>query len=76
MKRFSASLEEGIDITLWQLSRKVELGGEEKDEFGLKSTAVTVKLHRRGDLYVQAVLAFTLRGGYLSKAIGRHRGEW
>uniref|UniRef100_A0A7S1D3X9 Uncharacterized protein n=1 Tax=Cyclophora tenuis TaxID=216820 RepID=A0A7S1D3X9_CYCTE len=75
MKRFSASLEEGIDITLWQLSRKVELGGDEKDEFGLKSTAVTVKLHRRGDLYVQAVLAFTLRGGYLSKAIGRHRAD-
>ena len=75
MKRFNALLEEGIDVTMWQLSRKVELGGEEKDEFGLKSTAVTVRLHRRGELFVQAVLAFTLRGGYISKAIGRHRAD-
>ena len=74
-KRFVPSLEEGIEVTLWQLSRKIELGGEEKDEFGLKSTAVAVKLHKRGDMYVQAVLAFTLRGGYLTKAIGRHRGK-
>lgn len=75
MKRFNSSLEEGIDVTMWQLSRKVELGGQERDEFGLKSTSVTVKMHRRGDLYVQAVLNFTLRGGYISKAIGRHRAD-
>jgi hypothetical protein len=75
MKRFRGMLEEGIDVTIWQLSRKVELGGEEKDEFGLKSTAVTVKMHRRGDLHVQAILTFALRGGYISKAIGRHRAD-
>lgn len=75
LKRFAGMIEEGIDVTMWQLSRKVELGGEEKDEFGLKSTAVTVRLHRRGELFVQAVLAFTLRGGYISKAIGRHRAD-
>ena len=75
LKRFTGMIEEGIDVTMWQLSRKVELGGEEKDEFGLKSTAVTVRLHRRGELFVQAVLAFTLRGGYISKAIGRHRAD-
>mmetsp|Transcript_27750 Transcript_27750/g.40963 ORF Transcript_27750/g.40963 Transcript_27750/m.40963 type:complete len:1607 (-) Transcript_27750:96-4916(-) len=75
MKRFNSMLEEGIDVTVWQLSRKIELGGDEKDEFGLKSTAVTVKMHRRGDLYVQAVLNFSLRGGYISKAIGRHRAD-
>mmetsp|Transcript_13441 Transcript_13441/g.31236 ORF Transcript_13441/g.31236 Transcript_13441/m.31236 type:complete len:294 (+) Transcript_13441:107-988(+) len=74
MKRFNSMLEEGIEVTMWQLSRRVELGGQEKDEFGLKSTAVTVKMHRRGDLFVQAVLTFSLRGGYLSKAIGR-RGD-
>lgn len=75
MQRFNSMLEEGIDVTMWQLSRKIELGGDEKDEFGLKSTAVTVKMHRRGDLYVQAVLNFSLRGGYISKAIGRHRAD-
>jgi len=75
MKRFGSMLEEGIDVTMWQLSRKIELGGSEKDEFGLKSTAVTVKMHKRGDMYVQAVLNFALRGGYISKAIGRHRSS-
>jgi len=75
MKRFNSMLEEGIDVTMWQLSRKIELGGSEKDEFGLKSTAVTVKMHKRGDMYVQAVLNFALRGGYISKAIGRHRSS-
>eukprot|EP00545_Synedropsis_sp_CCMP1620_P000127 CAMPEP_0119012202 /NCGR_PEP_ID=MMETSP1176-20130426/6142_1 /TAXON_ID=265551 /ORGANISM="Synedropsis recta cf, Strain CCMP1620" /LENGTH=1668 /DNA_ID=CAMNT_0006965121 /DNA_START=239 /DNA_END=5245 /DNA_ORIENTATION=+ len=75
MKRFGGQLEEGLDVTMWQLSRKIELGGEEIDEFGLKSTSVTVKMHRRGDLYVQAVLTFALRGGYISKAIGRHRAD-
>mmetsp|Transcript_13456 Transcript_13456/g.19394 ORF Transcript_13456/g.19394 Transcript_13456/m.19394 type:complete len:521 (-) Transcript_13456:463-2025(-) len=75
MKRFSGMLEEGIDVTMWQLSRKVELGGQEKDEFGLKSTAVSVQLMKRGDLYVQSQLNFTLRGGYLSKAIGRRKAD-
>jgi hypothetical protein len=75
LKRFANMLEEGIDVTMWQLHRSVELSGEETDEFGLVSTPVTIKLHRRGKLFVQAVLAFSLRGGYLSKAIGRHRGE-
>jgi len=75
MKRFANILEEGIDVTMWQLSRSAELSGAERDDFGLKSTAVTVKLHRRGKMYVQAVLTFSLRGGYLSKAIGRHRAD-
>jgi hypothetical protein len=48
-------------------------GGETTDEFALKSSNVTMKLHRRGELYVQAVMNFMLRGGYLSKAMGRNR---
>lgn len=72
MKQYGHALEEGVDVVMWQLNR-----GEEKDapaEFPLKASHVTLKLQKKGDLIVQAVLNFTLRGGYLSKAIGRNRG--
>lgn len=61
-----------MDVMMWQLNR-----GEEKTspaEFPLKATHVTVKMQKKGDMLVQAVLNFTVRGGYLSKAIGRNRG--
>lgn len=66
------TLEEGVDVVMWQLNR-----GEDKDapaEFPLKASHVTIKLQKKGDMLVQAVLSFALRGGYLSKAIGRNRG--
>jgi hypothetical protein len=72
MKHFVHNLEEGVDIVMWQLNRS-----EDKDapaEFPLKASHVTVKMQRKGDLHVQSVLQFSLRGGYLSKAIGRNRG--
>lgn len=75
MKKFMHQLEEGVDVTMWQLNRNNPdmSGGDETDEFALKASNVTCKVHRRGDLFVQAVLTFMLRGGYLSKAIGRNR---
>lgn len=72
MKKFMHLLEEGVDVVMWQLNQ----GGPDSqsaDEFALKSSNVTMKLHRRGDLFVQSVLTFMLRGGYLSKAMGRNR---
>lgn len=57
---------------MWQLNR-----GEDKDapaEFPVKASHVTLKMQKKGDMLVQAVINFTLRGGYLSKAIGRNRG--
>ena len=75
--RFAKILDDGIDLTMWQLNHNAGLGPEEaSDEFVLKSTAVHVKLHRRGELLVQAVLAFSTRGGYLSKALGRKKGKF
>jgi hypothetical protein len=75
MKKFNSLLEEGVEVVMWQLNRgSPDIAGETAtDEFALKSSNVTMKMHRRGDLYVQAVLNFMLRGGYLSKAIGRNR---
>merc|ERR1712232_44969 len=72
LKKYVQSLEEGVDVVMWQLNRS-----EDKDasaEFPLKASNVTVKMHRNGDLLVQSVIEFVLRGGYLSKAIGRNRG--
>uniref|UniRef100_A0A7S2H2U5 Uncharacterized protein n=1 Tax=Helicotheca tamesis TaxID=374047 RepID=A0A7S2H2U5_9STRA len=70
IKKFYPTLEEGIDVTLWQLNRQADVG-KSADDFAMKSTPVTLKLHRRGDLLVQAMLTFNTVGGYLSKALGR-----
>mmetsp|Transcript_6672 Transcript_6672/g.19028 ORF Transcript_6672/g.19028 Transcript_6672/m.19028 type:complete len:1577 (+) Transcript_6672:249-4979(+) len=72
LKQYNHLLEEGIEVVMWQLNR-----GEAKDapaEFPLKASHVTMKMQKKGDMMVQAVLNFTVRGGYLSKAIGRNRG--
>jgi hypothetical protein len=72
MRGFVHGLEDGVDVTMWQMNRS-----EEKDspaEFALKASHVTVKIQKKGELWVQGVVNFTLRGGYLSKAIGRGRG--
>eukprot|EP00529_Nitzschia_sp_RCC80_P006562 CAMPEP_0113451262 /NCGR_PEP_ID=MMETSP0014_2-20120614/6248_1 /TAXON_ID=2857 /ORGANISM="Nitzschia sp." /LENGTH=1572 /DNA_ID=CAMNT_0000342613 /DNA_START=332 /DNA_END=5050 /DNA_ORIENTATION=- /assembly_acc=CAM_ASM_000159 len=72
MKGFVHSLEEGVDVMMWQMNRSEDKGAPA--EFALKASHVTVRLQRKGDLLVQSVVNFTLRGGYLSKAIGRNRG--
>jgi len=69
MKRFYSNMEEGVDVVMWQLNKITE--GEKKDDFPLKASPINLKLHRRGELLVQAVITFSTRGGYLSKALGR-----
>jgi hypothetical protein len=54
---------------MWQLNKITE--GEKKDDFPLRAAPINLKLHRRGELLVQAVITFSTRGGYLSKALGR-----
>mmetsp|Transcript_26395 Transcript_26395/g.61993 ORF Transcript_26395/g.61993 Transcript_26395/m.61993 type:complete len:468 (-) Transcript_26395:1166-2569(-) len=72
MKGFVHSLEDGVDVTMWQMNRSEEKNSPA--EFALKSSHVTVRVQRKGDLWVQGMVNFTMRGGYLSKAIGRNRG--
>jgi len=69
VKKFYPLLEEGVDATMWQLNKRAEASHSE--EFTLKASSMTLKLHRRGDLLVQTVLTFNATGGYLSKALGR-----
>ena len=77
VKKFYAVLEEGIDVTLWQLNKSTDIGvdGPSGEDFAVKSSSMTLKLHRRGDLLVQTVLTFNSTGGYLSKALGRRRDK-
>ena len=77
MKKFYAVLEEGVDVTLWQLNKSTDIGMDSQggEEFAVKSSSMTLKLHRRGDLLVQTVLTFNSTGGYLSKALGRRRDK-
>mmetsp|Transcript_9012 Transcript_9012/g.13072 ORF Transcript_9012/g.13072 Transcript_9012/m.13072 type:complete len:1706 (-) Transcript_9012:256-5373(-) len=75
MKRFNHNMDEGIDITVWQLNRNTEMEHQAKskgsDEWTIRSTPVILKLVKRGDMLVQSILTFNSRGGYLSKALGR-----
>ena len=68
-------MEEGIDVTVWQLNKTSEVGGSAGEEFVIKSSTMTLKLHRRGEMLVQTVLTFNSTGGYLSKALGRRRDK-
>lgn len=77
VKRFYPLLEEGVDVTVWQMNKSADIGigGPGGEEFAVKSSSMTLKLHRRGDLLVQTVLTFNSTGGYLSKALGRRRDK-
>ena len=75
LKKYTHMLEDGFEVVMWQLNRGEgeTAGAEASEEFALKNSNVTLQLHRRGDMFVQSVLTFVLKGGYLSKAIGRNR---
>jgi hypothetical protein len=78
VRKFYPLLEEGMEVTVWQLNTSTEVGVDTAagDDFVTKSSTMTLKLHRKGDLLVQSVLTFNSTGGYLSKALGRHRSEY
>ena len=75
LKKFANLLEQGIEVTMWQMNRNAEFGVDAKDDFALKGTQVQLKLQKRGEFLVQAALTFSMKGGYLSKAISRRRGK-
>ena len=74
MRKFTSLLEQGIEVTMWQLNRNSDFAAQIKDDFTLKGTQIQVKLQRRGEYLVQGALSFNTKGGYLSKAINRRRG--
>ena len=77
VRRFYPLLEEGMEVTVWQLSPSSDIGVDASalDAFVTKSSTMTLKLQRKGDLLVQSVLTFNSTGGYLSKALGRNRNN-
>ena len=78
LKKNANVLEQGIEVTMWQMIRTVEFGSESKDEdhFTLQGSQVYLKLDRRGEFLAQAALTFSMKGGYSQKASNRQSGEW
>jgi len=72
LKNLYSTLEHGAEVAMWQLNKHSDLN-EANDEFSLKNTQVRIGLEQRGGFLVQAVLTFTMTGGYLSKAMNRRR---
>jgi len=70
--KFSSMLEHGIEVSMWQLNRNADFGSS-SDDFPLKGSPMHIKLARRGDMLVQASLVFSMKGGYLSKALSRRK---
>jgi len=70
MKKFYTMLEEGVEAVVWQLNRNTE-GKELKDDFVLKSSPIALKLLKKENSLRQAVLTFSMRGGFINKALGR-----
>lgn len=74
LRKFAVSLEQGIEVTMWQLNRNSEFGAQTKDDFTQMGTQIQVKFQRGGEFLVQGALIFNEKGGYLSKALSRRRG--
>lgn len=75
LKKFATILDQGIEVTMWQMNRNVEFGADSQEDFTLKGTSVQLKLQRRGEFLVQAALTFSMKGGYLQKALNRRKGK-
>jgi len=71
MKKFYSAFEEGIEVTMWQYNR-TEFS--EIEEFPVKGVPIQLQFRRHGELLVQAILAFKMKGGYFSNALSRHKG--
>lgn len=71
MKKFYSAFEEGIEVTMWQYHR-TEFNDQE--EFPVKGVPIQLQFRRHGELLVQAILAFKMKGGYFSNALSRHKG--
>ena len=67
-------MEQGIEVTMWQLNRNTDFAAETKNDFTMKGSQIQVKLQRRGEFLVQGALTFNEKGGYLTKALSRRRG--
>lgn len=73
LRKFGAVVEQGFEVSMWQLNKNVDLSPDNGDEFTVKGSSVQVQLHRNGDFLVQAALTFTMKGGYFAKALNRRR---
>lgn len=74
MNKFASTLEQGVEVTMWQLNNTSDSGVAVVDDFTLKGTQIQVKLQRRGQFLVQAALAFNISGNMMSQVLNRRKG--
>jgi len=73
LQKFTATIEEGVEVVLWQLDRNIE-GSETTDNFTCKATPIVLKFSRKADnvnSIREAFFTFSARGGFINKALGR-----
>jgi uncharacterized coiled-coil protein SlyX len=73
MKDLYLKLEHGVEITMWQYNKTSDFTADSDGEYRVKGSQIMLKLQRKGELLVQAFLAFNTKGGYLSKALSRRK---
>jgi len=73
MKNLYSTLEQGGEVSMWQCNKPSADDVKGNNDFSLTNTPVKVQLQQRGRFLVQAVLTFTMAGGYFSKALNRRR---
>lgn len=72
MKNMYSILERGGEVTMWQMNVQSEYD-QTKEHFSLKNTQVQVKLQQKGRYLVQALLTFTMKGGYFANKLNRRK---
>jgi len=72
MKNMYSILERGGEVTMWQMNVQSEYD-QAKEQFSLKNTQVQVKLQQKGRYLVQAMLTFTMKGGYFANKLNRRK---
>ena len=74
MNKFVSTLEQGVEVTMWQLNTSDSGVAVVEENFTLKGTQIQVKLQRRGNFLVQAALAFNISGNMMSQVLNRRKG--
>jgi len=73
LDQFSSTMEQGFEVTMWQLNMINDNGIIKKDNFNQKSTLVHIKMNHHDGKVLQAVLTFKIIRGYFRKVLSRHR---
>jgi len=75
LQQFYSKIEEGFEVTMWQLNIINDDSEIKEIRFTQKATLVHMKMINKENSLINAVITFTIIRGYFRKVIGRHRDE-